>query len=159
MSDVEFYGVRDTVRDELLRLMAASDGTLTPEILVEEARREDSPLHEAFTWDDSVAARLYRLTQAYNLLRAVKVRLEISGEVVTTRAFWPVDGDEDSVRPCQPYRIVTEILAQKDWREELLERAHKEMVAWRKRYAVLKELGPVFAVIDRAALELASDTV
>ena len=61
-----------------LERLRAEHGRLTPEIIVEAAEAEDSPLHDAFTWDDAEAAHQHRLLQARILLRAV-VRIP-SGE-------------------------------------------------------------------------------
>lgn len=46
---------------------------LTPAAIVLEAEPEDSPLHPAFQWDDTVAGHEYRLMQARQLTRSVAV--------------------------------------------------------------------------------------
>lgn len=47
-------------------------GVLLPEKIVDIARSPDSPLHPAFTWDDTEAAEKYRTeVEAENLVRAV----------------------------------------------------------------------------------------
>lgn len=50
-------------------------GTLTPALVVEAAADPDHELHDKFVWDDSEAARRYRLTQASGLIRSVHVRV------------------------------------------------------------------------------------
>ena len=49
------------------------DGAVRTEVVVDEARPADSPLHAEFTWDDGEAAREYRLIEARQLIRAVVV--------------------------------------------------------------------------------------
>jgi len=66
------------IKERLERIRERNDGVLTPSDVVEDARRATSPLHNFFTWDDTVAAHQYRLDQARTLIRNVKV------EVVTT---------------------------------------------------------------------------
>ena len=39
----------------------ASDGTVTPPRVVEAARPESSPIHDAFEWDDVVAGEAWRI--------------------------------------------------------------------------------------------------
>lgn len=56
---------------ELERIRAG--GGLTPEAVVLTARNPDNPLHNAFEWDDSEAARQHRLYQARTLIRAVVI--------------------------------------------------------------------------------------
>lgn len=60
------------LREELDRIRAKR-GTLTPKVVVEEARRANHPLHSRFEWDDSVAAKRYREDQAGELIRSVMV--------------------------------------------------------------------------------------
>lgn len=59
---------------ELERLGSASGGDLTPEAVVAAASHPSSPLHAGFVWDDTEAARLYRLNEARRMLRAIEVR-------------------------------------------------------------------------------------
>jgi len=55
-------------------------GSITPEVLVDEAKNEDSPLHPMFEWDDSRAAENYRLQQARTLLNNIRVTIITDGE-------------------------------------------------------------------------------
>lgn len=48
-------------------------GELTPDIVLDEARPEDSPLHSRFEWDDAVAGESWRRHQAHELIQSVKV--------------------------------------------------------------------------------------
>ena len=64
-------------------------GALTPALVVAQAEREDHPLHHRFTWDDSLAARRWRLFQASKLIRSVEVVIEASDTSgpIRVRAF------------------------------------------------------------------------
>ena len=57
----------DIVRRELARL-ETKHGRLTPDIVVDEARAADSPLHSQFDWDDLTAAHKHRLDTAREIL-------------------------------------------------------------------------------------------
>lgn len=48
-------------------------GELTPVLVVDAARPNDSPLHDRFEWDDHAAGEAYRLVQARALIRSVKI--------------------------------------------------------------------------------------
>jgi hypothetical protein len=48
-------------------------GALRAQIVVDEARPDDAPLHPAFEWDDLVAAEYYRREQARSLIKTVQV--------------------------------------------------------------------------------------
>ena len=59
--------------EELARISDSQGGELTPAAVVEAATPEASPLHPAFTWDDSQAAVEYRLQQARHLIRSIEI--------------------------------------------------------------------------------------
>lgn len=59
------------VERELHRLYSAH-GVLSAEIVLGAATSTRSPLHKYFEWDDSEAARKYRLQQATNLILGAK---------------------------------------------------------------------------------------
>ena len=64
---------KQTVVDRELEAIYAEHGTVTAELLVEQATKPSHPLHAHFEWDDSVAATKYRLEQAYRLIQASKM--------------------------------------------------------------------------------------
>jgi len=61
------------VQKALIALAEEMNGELTPELVLERARQEDSPLHGHFTWDQAKAAYERNLDQARSLIRSVKV--------------------------------------------------------------------------------------
>ena len=62
----------EEVRKELERIYRR-DGSLTASVVLKEAAKKNSPLHDHFTWDDSEAAEQWRLVQARNLIKRVKI--------------------------------------------------------------------------------------
>lgn len=58
---------------EILQEIYEERGRLTAAIVLEEARDPGHPLHTRFEWDDTVAAERYRLEQAGELIRRVKI--------------------------------------------------------------------------------------
>jgi hypothetical protein len=65
------------------------NGTLTPDLVLHEASQETHPLHRYFEWDDSQAAAKFRLVQAAELIRSVKITIERSpaSEPLRVRAW------------------------------------------------------------------------
>lgn len=53
------------------------EGRLDPQDVVDDARDESSPLHPFFEWDDNQAAAAYRLGQARQLIRRVKIEVTV----------------------------------------------------------------------------------
>lgn len=60
-----------------LRALESAAGRLAPADVVEAARDPQSPLHSHFEWDDTDAARKYRLDQARTLIRSVKIEVTV----------------------------------------------------------------------------------
>ncbi|TAZ20697.1 hypothetical protein ELH77_19010 [Rhizobium ruizarguesonis] len=60
------------------------DGILRPAAVAADAEDLDSPLHDYFEWDDGKAATSWRLEQARDLIR--KVRLVVTTETVSIKA-------------------------------------------------------------------------
>ena len=63
----------DVAARELARIRSENGGKLTASSVVEAAEADDAPLHPFFVWDDTEAAREYRLMQARQLVRSVRV--------------------------------------------------------------------------------------
>lgn len=74
--------------EELERIRMAHEGKLTPARIVKSARRKTSPLHAAFTWDDSKAAHEYRLSEARYLIKQVVVLVTPRSQ--PQQAYWNV---------------------------------------------------------------------
>lgn len=67
---------RIRITEEVIQTIAALEdrkGRLQPDDVLEEAESPDSPLHSFFEWDDSAAARAFRLSQARVLITRVKI--------------------------------------------------------------------------------------
>lgn len=74
---------------EVLQGIYDEHGELTPDLVVEVATDPGHPLHSRFVWDDTEAARRYRLVQASGLIRSVTVQVSRSDDAapVRVRAF------------------------------------------------------------------------
>jgi hypothetical protein len=66
-------GLQPQVVGEELERIREARGSLTPEIVLEEATAEESPLHGAFTWSDDEAARRYRIHEARRIVTSIRV--------------------------------------------------------------------------------------
>lgn len=62
-----------TAGNELERIRVTHGGVLTPETVVDEATSRHSPIHDCFTWDDTIAAYKQRIQEARVLIGAVEV--------------------------------------------------------------------------------------
>jgi hypothetical protein len=122
--------MNQTVNDYLIQLHK-QHGTLTPDIVVEDAKRPDSPLHDQFDWDVQKAAEEHWREVARQLIR--NVRVVITNESRTIRAPYFVRDPECGVRE-QGYTSVVRV------------RDDAEIA----REVVLAECGRVYAALIRA---------
>lgn len=137
------------VVEELKNIALKHNGILDAENVVEEARPEDSPLHDKFEWDDSEAGHQWRLQQARNLIRVcVSYQKDLSGNEIPVRVFVSIKDErrDDS----GGYRLMKEVLSDDDLRERMLQDARDEMQCFMKKYAQLEELSEVFKAMQQA---------
>lgn len=123
----------------------ASENRLTAAELVEENRPEDAPLHNAFEWQDSVAAEEWRKHQARHIIASIIcVKKEDKPPV---RQFFNI------VRSEPEYKSIDVIMQTVDETDKLLAVALGELRAFRIKYAALsKKLAPVFDALYQLEL-------
>jgi hypothetical protein len=135
------------IGSELERLRLKNGGELPPERVVDAASDPHSPLHAVvFEVDDEKAAYIHRLDRAKLLLRCI-IKIEVvGGKEYSLRIAEPVARKGDTA----PRWMSTDNAMQDpEFREDILKRALREALAFRRKYAELSELSVVFASIDR----------
>lgn len=133
---VNLYGNADAqkVYEEI------GEETTTPEEILEKAKDPNSELHKCFEWDDKKAAYKYRLQQARTIMcNLVFVSRDEKDEV---RTFYNLTFEKAEYHP------TTMILQKPDEYKALLEKAKGELYAFKKKYAMLKELKKLFDDIE-----------
>jgi len=129
------------INAELKRLARVHNGKLTAEIVVNAAKPESSPLHNRFTWDDTDAARSWRLYEARKLISVCVEYLPCGKGDLPTRVF--VSLTDERKEGGSPFRLVTQVMSDKDRRKKLLEDAQWEMGAFVQKFGILHELATV----------------
>lgn len=148
---------------ERLERIKDKAASLTPALVLKDARNIRSPLHTFFEWDDTVAAERYRLEQAGHLVRSVVVSFEATEpqpvrqvliESVEpapapaprmVRAFLPIKSEAGE----RSYVSTQQAMGDPVMRRQVLERAHSEMTAVGRKYAELSEMAEVFGALNR----------
>ena len=139
-----------------LKRLESRQGAITADVVLDDAQSGRSPLHEFFQWDDTEAARQFRLEQARWLIRSVEVVLTGAAEGKKTRAYvhFRSHGDEDEADA--PYMATVKVLKDPALRARLLRQALRELETVRVRYGELEELTDIFTAIDKARRKKAS---
>ena len=122
------------------------DGGVTPEGLLKEAESADSPLHDCFEWNDTVAARMWRLEQASYVLRSIEVVIEKAedAEPVKVRMFHSVEQDEKRF-----YTTLTNARNEPELWEQVKQRALEEIQSWQRTYRHITEFEIIFEAIEK----------
>lgn len=108
------------------------------------AKPKSSEIHSLFEWDDSVAGRLHRETQARQFVRALDVEvIGPKGPVTMPVAVSFGSGDD--------YTRTETALGTAETRELLVAQALAFFKQAKQRYAYLSELADIFTAIDKAA--------
>lgn len=140
-----------SIAGRVCKNLSETTGGLTPKRLVDASRAKDSPLHNEFEWDDSVAGEKYREEQARQLIKNIVVvqsdsqmerrikieKLEQEKREAAERGFVPT-GEKDS-----RYVTLTAALTNEQWKNNLLKQARKDSEAFVNKYHRLEELAKV----------------
>ena len=122
-------------------IKSINGGKATPEEVLDYAEKHpESELYKCFQWDDTKAAREYRLHQARKVIMLL-VRVPAEKEKPAIREY-QITSQKNTYQPTR------EFLVNQDEYELLLKRALRELQAFREKYKTLSELEDVFKAID-----------
>jgi len=140
---------------ELKALASDHGGQLTPELVVDHAKKKASALHGMFTWDNTEAAMLWRLTEAGALIRRYKVRF-VNRDEEEVKVPWfvnvPVkqnEGDSEQFQRLRVYKEIPRVLESKEDTAYMLMTAKRELATFRRKYSILEDLAELMTQIDK----------
>ncbi len=135
----------DVIGKEIEQIIKECDG-VTAELLVDYAKAKKSPLHTCFEWNDSVAAKMYRETQARYILRQIEciIETEGDGEPIHIRAFHNVITEDERI-----YTTLTSARNDPDLWEQVKNNALLEIKKWQETYQSIKEFEAIFIAIGQ----------
>lgn len=100
-----------------IRTLEDVSGRITPDVIVQDARRKDSPLHDLFEWDKSKAAAIYWIAQAREIIGAVRIVVTHQTAVVHAPVYVR---DPDANNDEQGYRSVAALRSEPERAREAL---------------------------------------
>ena len=116
-------------------------GELNAQNLVEVSRPENAPLHNEFTWNNDLAAELWRKNQAQHIISHIVLETQ---EQTPIRAFFNIEVRSPN------YESISVITKQEDKYAALLRTALSELEAFKRKYIMLSELDRVIKAIEEA---------
>lgn len=120
------------IGQELAKIAEAHGGRLMPEDVVNSARKTDNPLHPHFEWNDKLAAQSYRLDQARNIIRIIRIEDAENGDA--RPAYVSISDGGTS------YRKLEEVVASRELQLIVLQQAERDLRAFEKRYHMLNDI-------------------
>lgn len=154
--------------DAVKALAEKHGGTITPEIVLDEAKRKSSPLHSFFTWDNTAAAIEYRKIEAAQLIRRVKVTYSpAEGINVRVRAFVnviePHDNNEDTEEDDTPgrergiYVGFEDAMKFENYRTQVVRQCKRDVESFRSKYSAISEAAKIIDAMDEFTTTLTID--
>lgn len=133
-----FHKIDAQTVGELFENMNAKGIDITPESVLAEGRNIDSPIHSEFEWDDTLAAEKYRLEQATQLIRHIRiVREDEPEQPYKERGFVSIPGG-NSV-----YVQMSTALSNDEYKKHLLKQAKGDMETFLAKYRRLEQLASI----------------
>ena len=148
----------DTV-GSVLETIEQRDGEVTSKAFLEESRPEGSATHSMFEWDDSVAAELYRLRQAAQIINQLEVQVVCEESPVEEQRVEIVPAYVNTEPKTSPmvsarFQNVYAAMEDEESRRIVLANAMRELKAFKRKYATISTFAKLFAVIEDLDKEL-----
>ena len=140
------------IKSELNRIASEHGDRLLAKDVVEAAKPKSSPLHSKFCWDDTEAARKYRLDQARDLIQVYVTLIPFEdGKPKAVRAWVSLTPDRVDG---SGYRRTVTVLSTESLRAVLVADAIADMKLFRKKYSTIVGLAEVFEAMTKAEINL-----
>lgn len=111
-------------------------GSINPTHLIEYAQRhKDSELYKCFEWDDSEAARKYRLRQAGVIISSISVEVREEPREIQ-KIYYSVNDNRTNEKK---FKNISEIINNNDEYSQIVEKAKNEFIKCKSKYESLLE--------------------
>lgn len=138
----KFYPIDPEQAGQALAEIEGRDGQLTAQSVVDAARPKRAPLHNAFEWDDSIAAEEWRRDQARSIIKSIQIVVveeECEEEPEVRPIYFNVQMDTGTAG----YYKSREVLSQsvEEW-ESALQLAKQQLAGSLKSLQSIEDLQP-----------------
>ena len=160
-------GIKLAVKPEvagkhLMRLYKRNKKELTPQVVVDDAKHPESPLHPCFEWNNRKAADKFRLHQARHIINCVVIERQSQEdeEPIEYKAFINIQKNADNEfvntymnnKGTSYYMSIDDAMDDPETREYTLDMAKRELFIFRKKYRSIQKLEKLFLFIEEHEL-------
>ncbi len=137
-TDIAISGVPQEVAAAIREAYIEADGQRLPELVLAKAEAGDKRLRGYFEWDDTTAGRAYRLEQAAQLVRRVKVTVLRSPDEppIKVRAYIArkeLPAEADSVEP-GAYIAIERVAGQTAYEASVQDAIRRDLLRLERKY-------------------------
>lgn len=140
------YPVSAQVAGEYLDQLSQREGGVLAEKLVKESEPEEAVLHDCFEWQDNVAARKYRESQARTLLKNLVTVNVLQGNESKISSFVSVHIGEQKEN--KRYLPISVAMNDEKLKEQVMREALNELNLFKNKYSNIEEFAKLFQAID-----------
>lgn len=130
------------------KLSKQTGGEVSPAMVVEEAKKKNSPLHNCFEWNNTKAAEKWRIHQARLLLGSIVINFEYS-EAQTIRAFLNIQTPEK-----QTYSHIDSIINDEAKMQFVIDQLKRKLALISEQLKTYENLKEHSKVIEQLILEM-----
>jgi len=131
---------------------AGFDEEPDPHDVLEYAKNNpETVLHSLFQWDNDAAATQYRIWQARRIIGSIQMEVILpNGKSEVVRKYANIQVPINKTQSEQRYVSIDKIAKSPKLSEQTVNKAKRELDAWRRRYKVMREmLEPVYSQVDK----------
>lgn len=134
------------VGERLEKLKNLNDGVLKPKIVVDDAKNKNSPLHNAFEWNNNRAAEQWLLQQARNLINSIEIKVITSHKEVKTKLFFNIKKNE--YQGTREYKTTEDIMNNPVDQEKVRQTFISELERLQKKFEIFEFLSNEMLIFD-----------
>jgi len=129
-----------------LEFLRERDGVASARAFVNISRPPDAETHPLFEWDDAVAAENYRVVQARETIRELRVVPMGPEEPVANGPVYV--HVRQAQTPVNGYAPAWVVVTRPDWTEQAKQECLTQLLGLQRRYQFLQDMGPIWAAIQ-----------
>jgi len=149
-------GVHANAVGNALEFLRERDGVVNARAFVDYSRPEDAETHPIFEWNEAVAAENYRVIQARETIRELRV-VPTSSDMAPASQGPVYVHVRQAQTPINGYAPAWVVVTRPDWTEQAKTECMTQLLGLERRYRFLEQLTPIWQAILRFQTDQTAD--